>query len=206
MKIAKIIVSFLFAIVVSSCATQKELPKSVEKSKARYDLLSKNMTKSVAHIGKPLKTLNKQQQAAVAMLLVMTRVATQNEGIKAINNKAFTEGFWVELPEVCPPLPQDLGSKLPGCFAVESAYAESMASCMNSKCQKYEPDPDKCDQIKDKYESMCEKEHAGKLSAAVQCRMEEIENMRGVLERIPGHRLPPGPFPWPILEGRTIPR
>jgi hypothetical protein len=208
MKLSKIIMCVLPAVFLTSCVTQKagKKPTDLMKVKAEYDSLAKKMVESVTYIGEPLKGLNEEQLASVAALLVMTRVATQNEGIKAITSTTLSERFWVEVLEICPPTPKDIGSKLPGCLGLELESSESMATCMNSKCREYESEPEKCDELKWKYERICEKENAGKLTEAVQCRMEEIEKMRGILQRISGRKLPPGPFPWPELEGGAIRR
>ena len=155
------------------------------KQKAEYDALAQQMVQSVAYIGEPLKDLNDEQLAAVAALVVMTRVVAQSEGAEAISSSSLVEGFWAEIVEICPPMPKRIQRELGGCFDEELAYAQSMSRCLDEG----------------KTEEECEREAAGELSAAVMCRMEQIEELKGFIWRIPGRRWPPGPFPWPVETG-----
>ncbi len=155
--------------------------ESLSKAKAEYEALAKRTAQSVAYIGEPLKNLTDEQLASVAALLVMARVAAQSEGIDAKVGASFSKGFWVEVPEFCPPMPKGIERQLKGCGAKELAYAVAMSKC-----------------LEEKDESWCERENAGKLSAAVMCTMEQIEKMKGIIQAIGGRRWPPGPFPWPV--------
>jgi len=169
-----------------SCNGQEGPNAAYTKAKAEYDALAKGMVQSVAYIGEPLKGLTDEQQASVAALLVMTRMATRTEGISATATPL--EGFWVEVPGICPPMPGGLDKTFGDCFDQEIAYAQSMARCLDEG----------------KSEAECERESAGDLSAAVICQMGQIEKMKGIIERIQGRKWPPGPFPWPEGGERPI--
>ncbi len=183
MKRLCVLVCCASILFLFSCTEQegRERPASLEKVKAQYDSLAKRMVQSMAYVGEPLKDLTDEQLAAVAALIVMTRVASLNEGIEAIKSTSLSEGFWVELPEICPPMPESIQLELGGCLDEELAYAEAMSKCRDEG----------------KSEEECDRETAGELSAAVMCRMRQIEEMKRIIEHIPGRWWPPSPFPWP---------
>jgi hypothetical protein len=162
------------------------------RAKAEYEKLAGSVVASLPVVAAPLEGLNEEQMASVAGLLVMTRVAARNEGVGSLHSAPLTNGYWAEIADLCPPLPNDLDSKLPGCLGPEVEYASSMAECLKERCPEDEPG---C-------EALCERVHAGKLSAAVACRMEEIDAMRGVIQKITGRPWPPGTFPWPGTDPR----
>ena len=149
------------------------------KAHARYDLAKRQMTKSVASIGAPLKKLPREQMASLAAILVITRVVAQSDMSKIT---AGSEAFWRELDELCPPLPNAPEFKYGDCLDETIAYATAMQQCIN----------------KGKAEEQCDREEAGSGSAVVMCRMKQLEDMRGAINRIPGRDWPPGPFPWPV--------
>jgi cell division protein ZapA (FtsZ GTPase activity inhibitor) len=173
------------AVLVSLLSCNGQETPSFTKAKAEYDALAKQMVQSVAYMGEPLKSLNDEQLAAVAALLVMTRLAAQSEGIEALASADLSEGFWVEVPEICPPMPSAIQRKLGGCLDEELAYAMSMAGCLADG----------------KSEDECERDAAGEAAAAAMCRMRQVEEMRRIIGRIPGRQWPPGPFPWPVAAG-----
>lgn len=178
-----VLVGCASSVFLLSCNGQErpDATPDYAQAKAQYDTLAKQMVQSLAYIGEPLKDLTDEQMASVAALLAMTRVAAQSEGLEAVASASLSEGFWVELPEICPPMPEVIQLKLGGCLGEELAYATAMARCEDEG----------------KSEDECEREAAPELSAAVMCRMRQIEEMRGIIGRIPGRRWPPDPFPWP---------
>lgn len=150
---------------------------ALRQAQARYDSLAVQFRQTLRFVGEPLKGLTEEQQASVAALVLMTRVATEQQLVGG----TLLEGFWTDVPEFCPPLRSVTFSR-GGCLDAEIAYASSMPRCLDEG----------------RSEAQCEREAAGDLGAAVSCKMREIEALAGVIGRIPGRQWPPRPFPWPI--------
>lgn len=151
------------------------------KVSAAYEEASGNLIQSLDYIKQPLGTLDREQRAAVAALVMMTRVAAQQQSLGA-KDSTLIDKMWVEIPDFCPPIPEVSMNLFGDCRDQEMAYATSMARCLEDG---------------DKSEADCEKESYGDLTAAVMCRMQEIEALAGVIREIPGRDWPPSPIPWP---------
>jgi hypothetical protein len=130
-------------------------------------------------VGEGLNGLTDEQMASVAALVAMTRVATQMEGPGTLEGAM--EGFWTELPELCPPLTTDTMKRFGDCRDHVTDYAIAMARCLDEG----------------KSERECEKENYGSLEMAVRCRMKELEALNDLIELIPGRDWPNPPIPWP---------
>jgi hypothetical protein len=182
MKRASLLVYCVAGAFLLSCEAQQVSgrPEAYRKAKAEYDGLANRVVQSVATVGGPLKDLTDEQMASVAALLVMTRVAARSEGIISRVSTSL-DGFWVELPEICPPMPKPIEFKLGGCLDEEIAYATAMAKCKDEG----------------KSDDECDKETAAEATAAVLCHMRQLEELGGIIGRIPGRQWPPDPFPWP---------
>lgn len=178
------IIATIVGLTVLSCdINQIEQPSEAEviKARAAYDEMSTNMVESLEYLKQPLSTLNSEQRASVAALLLMTRVAAQQQAPGEIGT-AFIDQMWTEIPDYCPPLPENTLSRFGDCRDQELAYGTSMARCLEE----------------DKTEAECEKESSGDLAAAVMCRMQEIDELSGIIGEIPGRDWPPSPIPWPV--------
>lgn len=130
-------------------------------------------------VGERLNGLTDDQMASVAALVAMTRVATLMEGPEKIGRAM--EGFWAELPEICPPLPKDTMKRFGDCRDYDADYGTAMARCLD----------------KGKSERECEKENYGSLELAVRCRMKQLEGLNHFIVLIPGRDWPDPPIPWP---------
>ena len=92
----RVVACFTLSLLLVACSEQEVSETTVEaagKAKAKYDALAEGMVQSVAYVGTPLKDLTKEQMAAVAALLLMTRVAAQSHGIESISSVSLSEGF-----------------------------------------------------------------------------------------------------------------
>jgi hypothetical protein len=171
-------------LLALSCGGQEvpeETVEAAQTAQAEFDALAKQVAQSVAAVGQPLRTLNEDQMASVAALLVMTRAVAQSE---QLGSSVLGEAVWGGLTGICPPLPEgDL--RLGSCMDEHIAYASAMARCEEDG----------------KTEQECDRETAGEMQATVMCEMGRIEELRQAIGRIPGRRWPPGPFPWPIDPG-----
>jgi len=166
--------SLLFLISCSNVTgNTKEKPVQT-----KIDKTDQAMVKGVRMVGKNLEGLSKEQMASVAALITMTRAATLMEGEERFG-RGLTR-FWVEMQAICPPLPEDTMRRFGDCRDHELDYGKSMAKCLK----------------KGKSEMECEKENYGSLKMAVQCRMEELEKLNGVILEIPGIDWPDPPIPW----------
>ena len=176
-----IVLAFL-TLSLTSCGGELRQPRN---HRADFKHADQAMVKGVRMIGEGLDGLTDKQMASVAALVVMTRVATLMEGPEKIGSAM--NGFWTELPEICPPLPEDTMKRFGDCLDFDADYVAAMAEC--EKDEK-------------KSEEECEKDNYGSLGKAVRCRMKQIEALKDVIRIIPGRKWPDPPFPWPIVEPR----
>lgn len=165
-------------------APAPEAVAAYEGALAQYDTLAGQLAQSVAYLGQPLQSLNEQQQASVAALLILTRVTAQAQALRPARATGPLEAVWNRLPDVCPPVRTASFSR-GGCLDASIAYASAMASCLKDG----------------KPESECERVAAPEGAAEIACMMRQLEGLRGLIGGLPGRRWPPGPFPWPIDSG-----
>lgn len=179
-------IAMMVSMIVFSCCSENQSSKPIESDVARmradYDSLATKMIESLAYIKEPLSKLTDEQKASVAALLLITRVAAQQQAVAGITKTDLLSEMWVEIPDLCPPLPEDTLKRFGDCRDHELAYGIAMARCLEEG----------------KSEAECEKESYGDLAAAVMCRMKEIEDLPGIIGLIPGRDWPPIPIPWPI--------
>jgi len=161
-------------------ASQQKSALATAKAKTDYELAAKRMAQSVKYVGQPLRSLTKEQKASVATLLVMSRIVGQNEVARSTSGLSLSDSFWTEVSGICP-APNRFSFTRGGCMDEEIAYAEAMAKCTDSK----------------KTESQCDKETSGEMTAAVNCKMKQLEDLPGIIGGIPGRQWPSTPFPWP---------
>jgi hypothetical protein len=171
-----------FILSLTSCGGEFKQPRH---QRADFKHADQAMVNGVRMVGEGLDGLTDKQMASVAALVVMTRVATLMEGPENIGS--VMEGFWTELPEVCPPLPENTMKRFDDCWEFDIAYVAAMAECEKDE---------------EKSEEECEKDNYGSLARAVLCRMKQIEALKEVFKFIPGRKWPDPPFPWPIVEPR----
>ncbi len=180
----KVFIAMMMCMIVFSC-TEKQNSKLTESEIAKvrtdYDKLSTKMINSLAYIQKPLRKLTDEQKASVAALLLITRVATQQQVVAGITKMELLNEMWEELPELCPPLPENTMKRFGDCRDHELDYGIAMSRCLEEG----------------KSDAECKKESYGDLTAAVMCRMKEIEELPGIIGSIPGRGWPPDPIPWP---------
>jgi hypothetical protein len=172
----------LIMLLLISCGERKAETKpapELRTIKADFAGTDRAMTKALAMVGKHLKGLNKEQMASVAALVAMTRVATMMEGLKSVSSSP--ESFWTELPDICPPLPEDTMTRFGDCRDHDLSYGTDMAKCLDEG----------------KTEAQCEKENYGSLEQAARCRMKQLEALNTFIELIPGRDWPHPPIPWP---------
>lgn len=179
-------IAMMMCMIVFSCnenQNSKPTESEVAKVRAAYDNLSTKMIKSLAYIQEPLSKLTDEQKASVAALLLITRIAAQQQVVAGITKTELLSKMWEEMPDLCPPLPENTLKRFGDCRDHELAYGVAMARCLDEG----------------KSEAECEKESYGDLTAAVMCRMKEIEELPGIIGLIPGRDWPPHPIPWPIM-------
>jgi len=161
--------------------TRAKAGASPTKALAQYDGAGLKMAQSVRAVASSLKGLSREQQAAVAALVVMSRVVGQHESARSLAASSFGRTFWSEVSGICP-APTQVQFSRGGCVDAEIAYATSMAKCLAEK---------------GKTDSDCERQAAPEGAAAVTCYMRQIEDLAGIIRTIPGGGWGPGPFPWP---------
>ncbi len=187
MKLQILFLSALIFSLIISCSREEKYQQTdtkLSETQIKYNNLSNDLIKSIAYIKEPLKNLTDDQRAAVSALLVITRVASQQEYSLGSKTKSLLDGIWVDIPELCPPLPESTLKRFGDCRDQEMDYGVSWSKCRDEE----------------KSEEECDEENAGELSAAVMCRMKEIEELANLIKVIPGRKWPPQPFPWPINE------
>jgi hypothetical protein len=184
----RVLVAIVAACLSTTCrgaerpaATAEQLA-ALRQSRTQYDSLGGQFRQALKSVGEPLKRLTPEQQASVAALVLMTRVATEQQFARG----KLLQGLWTDIPEFCPPL-RSVSFSRGGCLDAEIAYASAMAKC----------------EADGKSEDACEQQAAPEAAAAVSCWMREIQALAGIIHQIPGRAWPPGPFPWPIQPEAT---
>lgn len=180
-------VAIMVGMVVFGCSenqSSKPTESDVARVRESYDSLATKMIKSLAYIKEPLSKLTDEQKASVAALLLITRVAAQQQVVAGITTTDLLSEMWEEMPDICPPLPENTLKRFGDCRDYELAYGVAMARCLEEG----------------KSEAECEKESYGDLTAAVMCRMKEMEELPRIIDRIPGRGWPTHPFPWLVIE------
>lgn len=165
-----------------ACGSQQQRPAAPDyaKTRAAYDTATRRVTRSLAYVAAPLKSLTEEQKASLAALLTITRVVAQTE-VSGLGTPEVTAQLWSEVERFCP-VPKAVDFKYSNCLDEQIAYASAMKKCEDEG----------------KSEDECEREAAGEAAAAIACEMRKLEEMRGAIQGIPGRRWPPRPFPWPI--------
>lgn len=161
--------------------THTKAGASPTKALAQYDGAGLKMAQSVRAVALPLEGLSREQQAAVAALVVMSRVVGQHESARSLAASSFGRRLWSEVSTICP-APARIQFPRGGCLDAEIAYATAMARCLAEE---------------GKTESDCDRQAGPEGAAAVMCHMREIEDLAGIIRTIPGGRWGLGPFPWP---------
>jgi hypothetical protein len=187
MRSLPILSASLLMFLLAACQTDRRRHPSEEaiaqyrQIATEYDTLAGRLAQSVPYLGAPLKTLNKQQQASVAALLILVRTAAEEQTLRPSSSRGPLATIWAELPEICPPLRSASFSR-GDCFDAELAYASAMASC----------------QREGKSDDECELLASPEAAAALSCKMKTLEKLAGIIGALPGRVWPPRPFPWPI--------
>ncbi len=179
MRILGSVVLTFIVLSLMSCGGAKQPTMRPTAVQADLDRADRAMIGGLRMVGEGLNGLTDEQMASVAALVAMTRVATQMEGPGML--EGVMEGFWTELPELCPPLTADTMKRFGDCRDHDTDYAVAMATCLD----------------KGKSESECEKESYGSLERAARCRMKELEALNDLIDLIPGRDWPSPPIPWP---------
>ena len=188
----------LFCIVcVAAVACNKDAPDRAAVDRARgigeqYDSLATAMIQSVQYVGHPLRSLTEEQQASVAALLVMTNAIARSGRFLGDRGNDLTGGFWTEVGGICPPMPERPEFSRGECWAEEVAWALAMASCK--------------DEDDEAAAAECRDMAADEEAAVIMCHFRQLQDLEGVIGRIPGGTWPPGPWPWPDVEGGRVPR
>jgi hypothetical protein len=181
----------LLASVISACQTSRapseEQLARYRKVAAEYDTFGAQAAQSVAYLGEPLKGLNQQQQASVAALLILVRVAAETSALGRGSEPQPIDRIWSALPDVCPPI-RNASFSRGGCLDADLAYASAQASCLK----------------KGRTEADCDRESAPLGAVAVQCHMKELQERIRTIRGLPGRRWPPGPFPWPTTVADSL--
>lgn len=180
----------IMCIIIFSCNNARKsklLETDVAKLRIGYDSLATQMINSLAYIQKPLNDLNKEQKASVAALLIITRIATQQQFFGEITKTDLISKVWEQMPDLCPEKPEVILNRFGDYRDQLMAYGVAMAKCLEDES---------------KSESDCEKECWVEASECVEASMKELEELPGIIDIIPGRDWPPEPFPWLIMNNR----
>lgn len=158
-----------------------------EKVRAEYTAFSDAVPESVARLAAPLARLDEEQKASVAGLLLAARIATLGEASATPVGRALSERFWTEMSKLLPPTPSSAETVHRSCLEESIAYASAMARCRSQ----------------DRSDDECERRAAPEAAAEMQCKLEQMKKLGGVIGGLPGSPTPPGPFPWPVEGGAT---
>lgn len=184
----RLLIAIVAACLSATCrgaqrpAASAEQLAALRQSRTQYDSLEGQFRQALKSVGEPLKRLSPEQQASVAALVLMTRVATEQQFARS----KLLQGLWTDVPDFCPAL-RSVSFSRGGCLDAEIAYASAMAKC----------------EADGKSEDECDRQTAPELAATVSCQMRELQALAGIIHGIPGRAWPPGPFPWPIQPEAT---
>lgn len=141
------------------------------------------MVKATKELTGPLKTLDKDQIAAVTFLVlerdILMRASRKSAGL----DEDLILSFKAAVESICPDFEPilELSRFKDPCMEHEVAYVSALA-----KCEKDGRDEDECH------------EAWGPGAAAVLCTMKQIEDMKGHMIDIWEGFRGPRPFPWPV--------
>jgi len=158
--------------------------KDLEKFRGLLNEKISGMVEATKELAGPLNTLNKNQIAAVTFLVLERGILMSASRKSAGLDEGLLLGFKDAVKSICPDLEPilELSRFKDPCMEHQMAYVSALA-----KCKEEGKDEDDCP------------EAWGPGAAAINCEMEKINDMQGLINKMWERLGGPKPTPWPVV-------